>query len=438
MFLESEFSQNIQSEIEFKEFDLENGLHVILHRDNTNPIVSVNIWYHAGSKDEDSGHTGFAHLFEHIMFQGSRNVGKAGHFSYIQNAGGTLNGTTNSDRTNYFETVPSNQFELVLWLESDRMMSLNVTQENFDNQREVVKEEKRQRYDNRPYGTWPIHIFNKMFPNHPYFMPPIGSMKDLNDASLEYAQSFYKRFYSPDNAVLVVSGDIEYDNAKQLVAKYFSGIKPAGNIRKIYPEPVYNRGEVIDTVYENVQLPAAYIAYKIPSLTSDEIYAFEILGDILGSGKSSRLYNDLVYTRKLLKSVNAGAWGLELNSMFIISATAIDPKMTMEDMEKITDLISSHIEVIKNTPVQDKELEKAKNSEESSAINRMQTTMGKADRLAEYWTYFKNASLINTGIDKYLSVTSQDIINAAKKYLSPENRVIIYYSKSPVDLPEKK
>jgi len=194
-----------QIKVDFDEFDLENGLHVILHKDNSNPIVSVDIWYHVGSKDEDTNRTGFAHLFEHMMFQGSENVGKAEHFSYVQKAGGTVNGSTNQDRTNYFESLPSNQLELALWLESDRMSTLNVTQENFDNQREVVKEEKRQRYDNVPYGSRFYNLFSLAFKNQPYGWIPIGSMQHLNDADLSYAQNFYKRFYNPNNAVLVVS-----------------------------------------------------------------------------------------------------------------------------------------------------------------------------------------------------------------------------------------
>src|SRR5512143_2901117 len=222
--------------IEFEEYDLPNGLHVILHQDNSNPLVSVDIWYHVGSKNEDTNHTGFAHLFEHMMFQGSAHVGKAGHFSYIQKAGGTLNGTTNQDRTNYFETVPSNALELVLWLESDRMSTLNVTQENFDNQREVVKEEKRQRYDNVPYGSRFYYLFKNIYKGTEYGWIPIGSMQDLNDASLAYAQDFYRKYYAPDNAVLVIAGDIDYNETKELVEKYFGDLKASETNARQFPE----------------------------------------------------------------------------------------------------------------------------------------------------------------------------------------------------------
>ena len=228
-----------QTKIEFTEYDLNNGLHVILHQDKTNPIVTLNVWYHVGAKDEDTKRTGFAHLFEHMMFQGSKDIGKAEHFTYIQKAGGTLNGTTNQDRTNYFETVPSNQLELVLWLESDRMSFLNVTQENFDNQREVVKEEKRQRYDNVPYGNRWGNLYKRAFKDQVYEWLPIGSMEDLNDADLGYAQEFYSKYYSPDNAVIVISGDIDFDNSKNSFKKYFGDLKPCKTNKNKYPEIIF-------------------------------------------------------------------------------------------------------------------------------------------------------------------------------------------------------
>jgi zinc protease len=414
---------NVSSKIEFEEYDLPNGLHVILHKDDTNPLVSVDIWYHVGAKDEDPGRTGFAHLFEHMMFQGSDNIKKTGHFDYIQKAGGTINGTTNNDRTNYFETVPSNQLELVLWLESDRMATLKVTQENFDNQREVVKEEKRQRYDNVPYGTRFLELMRRAFKGQVYEHIPIGSMEDLNSADLSYAQEFYKKYYSTDNAVLVVSGDIDYKKTKKLVEKYFGGLKPANTKKNTYKEIIFNQGEIKDTIYDNIQLPALYMGYKIPSIKDKDIHALELLALVLGDGRSSRLYNNIVYEKKMAKSCGSFLYDNELGGLFIVSSTGFK-STNLDSLEKnITDIIES----VKTAEVSDAELEKAKNSVENDYVTRMQTVLGKADLLANYWTFYKNTGMINSDINTYLSVTREDLLNAAKKYLNTENRVVLYY-----------
>jgi zinc protease len=409
--------------IEFEEFDLDNGLHIIMHRDTSNPLVNVDIWYHVGSKNEDSNHTGFAHLFEHMMFQGSKNVGKAEHFTYIQKAGGMLNGSTNQDRTNYFETVPSNQLELVLWLESDRMNFLNVTQENFDNQRSVVKEEKRQRYDNIPYGSRFQNMFSSEYVGHPYHWTTIGSMEDLDNASLNYAQDFYKSYYAPNNAVLVISGDINYNETKQLVKKYFSSLTPAPPKNTNYPGNVFHQGEKRDTIYDNIRLPAIYIAYKIPSIKSKDIYALSLLSTILGESKSSRLYKKLVYEKKAARTVRTMIWGLELGGLMIFSSTGLKKS----SLKNIEELIDAEIDKVKEQAVSENEIEKAKNSEESHFVNRIETMRGISDMLAYYRTYFKNTNMINTEIDNYRRVTDEDIIAAARKYLTKDNRVVLYY-----------
>ncbi len=411
------------AKIDFEEFDLGNGLHVILHKDNTNPIVSVDIWYHVGAKDEVPGRTGFAHLFEHMMFQGSNNVKKTEHFNYIQNAGGTLNGTTSQDRTNYFATVPSNQLELLLWLESDRMATLQVTQENFDNQREVVKEEKRQRYDNVPYGSRWGELMKRAFKGQSYEWIPIGSMEDLNNADLNYAQEFYRKYYSPDNAVLVISGDIDFDNAKKLAEKYFGDIKPANTKKNKYPEIIFNQGEVKDVIYDNVQLPAVYIGYKIPGLKDKDVHALELISLILGDGRSSRLYKDIVYDRKSAKSIGSFLWDNEVGGLLIITATGFKNTNPVSLIDNITNIINS----ISIKEVNDKEFEKAKNSIENDFINNLQTVMGKADALASYWTFYKNTNLINTIVGKYLDVTKEQILTAANKYLNTNNRVVLTY-----------
>jgi predicted Zn-dependent peptidase len=421
MFLPSE--SFLKEKIDFVEYDLDNGLHVILHQDNLNPLVSADIWYHVGSKDEDSGRTGFAHLFEHMMFQGSKNVGKAEHFKYIQKAGGILNGSTNQDRTNYFETVPSNQLELVLWLESDRMSTLNVTQENFDNQREVVKEEKRQHYDNVPYGSRFNNIFSRAYNNHPYHWIPIGSMQDLDDANVNYAQGFYKKYYAPDNAVLVISGDINFEQTKLLVNKYFGDLKPSHFKRHIYPPNAFHTGEEKDTIYDRVQLPAIYMAYKIPEVTSKDIYPLELLSLILSNGKSSRLYNKMVYEQKISKSVQTWIWDLELGGLFMVSSTG----MKNSSLDSMNKLMDDELLNIKEHEVSINELEKAKNILVTQYVNRIQTTLGVSDFLAYYWTYFKDTGKINSEVDDYLKVTEKDIVDCTNKYLTEDNRVVLYY-----------
>src|SRR4030095_86729 len=330
---------------------------------------------------------------------------------------------TNQDRTNYFETVPSNQLELLLWLESDRMQSLNVTQENFDNQREVVKEEKRQRYDNVPYGSRWGELMRRAFKGQTYEWIPIGSMDDLNSADLSYAQEFYKKYYAPDNAVLVIAGDIEYDNAKRLAQKYFGGLKPSGVKKKNYPEIIFNQGEVRDVIYDNDQLPAVYIGYKIPGSTHKDLYALELLTMILGDGKSSRLYNDAVYTKKLAKSVGSFAWDNERGGLFLVYATGF--KNT--DLDSLEAELTGLVENLKTGEVGSTELEKSKNAIENDFINNMQTVLGKADALASYWIYYKNTGLINSSVDNYLAVSKEDLIEAANKYLNRNNRVVLYY-----------
>lgn len=418
-----ESGRGAHSKIEFEEYDLANGLHVILHKDNTNPLVSVDIWYHVGSKNEEPNRTGFAHLFEHMMFQGSANVGKSEHFKYLQEAGGYVNGSTSHDRTNYLETVPSNYLELVLWLESDRMGTLAVTQENFDNQRDVVKEEKRRRYDNTPYGSRLYNLFNKSFGKHPYGWIPIGSMKDLNDADLEYAKSFYARYYAPDNAVLVIAGDIDFKQTQELIEKYFANLKPAESKEINFPELTFNGGEIKGIIYDNVQLPAIFTAYKIPGLYSKAVYALDLLSVILADGKSSRLYNEIVYKNKAAKSVNSFVWNLELGGLFVISATGYP----VADLQVIQEHIDKQIDRIISSGVSSHELQKAKNQSENSFINRQQTLLGIADLLAFYRTFYKNTKMINSELERILSVSAEDIKDTAAKYLLKNNRVVLNY-----------
>lgn len=414
---------NSQVKIDFEEFDLQNGLHVVLQQDKSNPMVCVDIWYHVGSKDEDTNRTGFAHLFEHMMFQGSENVGKTEHFKYVQNAGGTLNGSTTQDRTNYFETLPSNKLDLALWLESDRMSSLKVTQENFDNQREVVKEEKRQRYDNVPYGQRFYYMFREAYKEHPYHWITIGSMEDLNNAKLRDAQEFYKKFYCPNNAVLTIVGDFEIQEAKDLANNYFGSLKPSKEIKRTYSHDTFHQGESIDTIEDNIQLPALYMGYKVPPVTSKENFVFELLSTILSNGKSSRLYKSIVYDLDLAKSINAFNYNLELGGLFVISSIG----NRKSDMSKVKEQVDKIIEDISASGISDWELQKAKNIYETSFENRTQTVLGKAELLNHYRTFFGNTSLVNSAVDSVLTITPVDIRNAVNKYLIKDNRVVLFY-----------
>jgi zinc protease len=418
------FSQVKPGKINFIEYDLPNGLHVILHEDHSTPIVAVDIWYHVGSKNEDPERTGFAHLFEHMMFQGSANVKKAEHMAYIQKAGGTFNGSTNWDRTNYFQVVPSNQLELVLWLESDRMMSLNVTQENLDNQREVVKEERRWRVDNRPYGTQWEETFKRLFKVHPYRWPVIGYMEHLNAAKLEEVKKFFDTYYVPNNAVLVIAGDIDVEKTKNLVQKYFGDI-PRGKYEIKRPnvvEPPLTQ-QVRDTIYDNVRLPAVFIAFRIPKDGERDFYALDLLANVLGSGRSSRLYQKLVYEKRIAQNVNVYAIGMEDAGVFKIDAYCSIGRKP----EEVEREIWNEIEKIHQELITEKELQKVKNQTESQTLSNYQTVLSKADQLAHYYVIHGNTNEINHELDKILSITREEIRDSAVKYLRPENSVVLYY-----------
>jgi zinc protease len=418
------FSQVKSGKINFIEYDLPNGLHVILHEDHSTPIVAVDIWYHVGSKNEDPERTGFAHLFEHMMFQGSANVKKAEHMAYIQKAGGTFNGSTNWDRTNYFQVVPSNQLELVLWLESDRMMSLNVTQENLDNQREVVKEERRWRVDNRPYGTQWEETFKRLFKVHPYRWPVIGYMEHLNAAKLEEVKKFFDTYYVPNNAVLVIAGDIDVEKTKNLVQKYFGDI-PRGKYEIKRPnvvEPPLTQ-QVRDTIYDNVRLPAVFIAFRIPKDGERDFYALDLLANVLGSGRSSRLYQKLVYEKRIAQNVNVYAIGMEDAGVFKIDAYCSIGRKP----EEVEREIWNEIEKIHQELITEKELQKVKNQTESQTLSNYQTVLSKADQLAHYYVIHGNTNEINHELDKILSITREEIRDSAVKYLRPENSVVLYY-----------
>lgn len=409
--------------IEFSEFTLPNGLHCIVHENHSTPIVAVDLWYHVGSKNERPDRTGFAHLFEHLMFQGSRHVGKTEHFAYVQRAGGTLNGTTNEDRTNYFETLPSNQLELALWLESDRMMSLDLSAENFENQRQVVKEERRMRYDNAPYGTVYERLHERAYFQHPYRWTTIGSIAHLDAATLEEAQEFFKTYYVPNNATLVLSGDVAPEEAEKLVMRYFGDIARGKDIARPSDFDLPLLQEVRDTIYDNVQLAGLFIAYRICDVKNSDADVLGVIGRALSDGRSSRLYRNLVHSKQLAQSVSAIAAPGEHPGLFFINAIATQGT----SLSALEQDIDAELQRLINGDLSEEELQKAKNSYEMSLLKSFSTVMGVADNLAYFHTFFGNAADINRELERAARITLADVQRVAKQYFSNVGRVVLHW-----------
>ncbi|PIE90853.1 MAG: peptidase M16 [Acidobacteria bacterium] len=420
-------------EIDFVEYDLKNGLHVILHEDHSTPIVAVSIMYHVGAKNEDPDKTGFAHFFEHLLFEGSENIKRGEFDDYVNNAGGFNNANTTDDRTYYYEVLPSNYLELGLWLESERLLHAKILQEGVDTQREVVKEERRERMDNQPYGTILEELKKRAFKVHPYRWHTIGSMEHLNNAKLEHFIAFYKEFYVPNNAVLSIAGDIDIKQTKKLIKKYFKDI-PRGEGEIYRPNIVEppQKEEIRDIVYDNIQLPGVVQAYKMPAQGTPDYYSLKVLFSILSNGQSSRL--NKVIKDQQQKAVMTGAFPLptEDPGMAIMFAIA-SPGTTAEDLEAAID---KEVFALKDQLVPERELQKVKNQIEASFISQNNRVAGIAESLANYHMYFGDTNLINTEINRYLKVTAEDIQKVAKKYLVKNSRVVLYYL--PKAMQEKK
>jgi len=410
--------------LQFVKYTLPNGLKVILHQDNAAPVVAVTALYHVGSKNEDTSRTGFAHFFEHLLFEGSDNIKRGEYDKYVTNAGGALNANTTTDRTFYYELLPSNQLKLGLWLESERMMHAKILQEGVNTQREVVKEEKRQRYDNQPYGTIIPEIMKRSFKLHPYKWTPIGSMEHLNKATLDEFIAFYKTYYVPNNCVLSIAGDINIDSTKKMIAEYFTDV-PTGTKPMYRPnitEPALG-GEIRDTVRDNIQLPMVIQAYRAPKQGSPEYYAFHLLSTLLSGGSSSRLHKELVDKEELALQVGAMPYFLEDQGLFInfgLPNRGVKP----ETLEKAVDSI---VFSLKTNLISEHEYQKIQNQIESEFVTKNGSMAGIAESLANYEVYFGDADLINTEILKYKNVTRQDLMNVAAKYFNKDNRVVLYY-----------
>lgn len=412
-----------QQKIKYVEYDLPNGLHVILHEDHSTPIVAVSVMYHVGSKNEDSTRTGFAHFFEHLMFEGSANIPRGEYSNYVEKAGGALNANTSQDRTFYYDLLPSNQLELGLWLESERMMHAKVDSTGIATQREVVKEEKRQRVDNQPYGSFQAEIMKNAYTVHPYRWTPIGSMAHLDAAEEADYVNFYKTFYVPNNACLSIAGDLDIKSTKKLIAAYFGEIPEGAEIvRPSIVEPV-KTAQVRDTVYDNIQLPAVMMAFHSPALGTDDGYAMDMVSMILSQGSSSRLQKRLVEEEQKALYVGAFPFPLEDPGIFIafsITNAGVEPN-------EVEASIMDEINKLQTELISEEDFEKLQNQVENDVVSGNSSQARIAENLAQYYMYYGSTKLINTEIKKYQAVTREDIMNAAKKYLTVNNSVVLYY-----------
>ena len=416
--------------VDFTETRLSNGLRLIISEDHLAPVAAVNVWYNVGSKHQQPGKTGFAHLFEHVMFQGSANVGKTEHMALIQGAGGTLNGTTWLERTNYFETMPSHQVELALWLEADRMGTLldALSQENLDNQREVVKNEKRWSYDNRPYGSWVEKILGGIYPaDHPYHHPTIGSMADLDAASLEDVSAFFRLHYAPNNAVISVVGDIDPQQVRGWVERYFGSIPANPNLPVPLPDmslaPTLG-GEQREVVPDRVPLPRIHWAFRGPVFGDPRLDALDLAGQILAGGKGSRLHRRLVREEQLAQDVAFFSMGLVAGASVTAGWATARPGV---DLVQLETAYWEELERMTREPVSDDELARAKALTEADELGALQRVDEKADRLSMYATLFDDPGMVNRILDRYLSTTAEQIQAVCRDVFVPENRYVLTY-----------
>ncbi len=412
--------------LQIEQYELGNGLRVVLNEDHSAPLVAVNLWYHVGSKNERPGRTGFAHLFEHMLFSGSEHVGNNEHFRYVQSVGGVLNGTTFFDRTNYFETLPSNYLALGLWLESDRMGFFlpALTQEKLDIQREVVKEERRQRYDNVPYGT----AFERMLhlaydPDYSYHWPTIGSMDDLQAASLDDIRDFFATWYLPDNCVLTLVGDFIPAEAKALVEEYFGPIAPGGSFPHFTLERKPMGGERRETVPAQVQLPRLYRLYHLPKMGTPEWIHADLLTTVLSGDKASRLDRSLVFEKQIAQDVAAYVLPTEATGMLMLQATAKEGV----DIEAIERAIDEEIARLARDGITADELTRAVNRAEIEYAHQLENYDSRADLVGMLSTYFDDPTIVNTWLDPYRASTTADVAAVSAKYLVPENRATSFF-----------
>ena len=412
------------TKIDFEEYELKNGLKVLLHENHRTPIVAVSVMYHVGAKNEQPDRTGFAHFFEHLLFEGSENIERGEFFKYIENAGGTNNANTTNDRTFYYEVLPSNQLELGLWLESERMLHAKIDTIGVETQNEVVKEEKRLRIDNQPYGSFLAEVNKRAFKVHPYRWTTIGEMEHLDAATLGEFMDFYHKFYVPENAILSIAGDIDLPATKKLIESYF-GPTPRGKekIDRVSVEEPPMKEEIRDTILDDVQLPGVMMAYRIPAQGTDDFYAIELMSMVLSEGESSRLNKKCVEESQSAMYVGSFPFSSEdpgLSFVFGIANADVTP-------DKLESEVNKEFEKMQTELISENEFQKVRNMLENDFLGNFRSMIGIAENLANYEMYFGDANLINTELDRYLKVSREDIQRVAKKYFMPSNRVVLYY-----------
>ena len=418
--LQAQTARNVR--VDFKETTLKNGLRVITVEDHSAPVIALSITYNVGSRNERQGRTGFAHLFEHMMFKGSENVGSGEHFLLVFNNGGNMNGTTNEDRTNYFEALPSNQLDLALFLEADRMKSLAITKENLDNQRNAVQEERRLGVDNQPYGKSGEIQQELIYDNFAYKHTTIGSMEDLNAASVEDVAQFFKMYYAPNNAVLTLVGDFKTADALAKIRADFESIARQPDpppVDMTEPQQKAERRANVDDVL--ARAPRIDIAYKAAEGNTADFYALQVLNTALQSGQSSRLYQRLVKEKEMLTGVG-GFMDEKRGVGALYSNATLRPNVKTEDVEA---LIYAEIDRLKKEPIADWELQKAKNTTRRNFVNGLQSSLNRAVTIGQYTVYYNEPSLINARLDKVSAVTKEDVQRVANKYLVDTNRTVV-------------
>ena len=416
-------------EVKYEEYDLDNGMHVILHQDNSAPVVTTSVMYHVGAKDENPERTGFAHFFEHLLFEGTENIPRGEWFTIVSSNGGSNNANTTDDRTYYYEVFPSNSVELGLWMESERLLHPIINQVGVDTQNEVVKEEKRLRVDNSPYGRFFENVKKNMFKKHPYRWTTIGEMSHLDAATLEEFQAFNKKFYVPNNAVLVVAGDIDVPAVKKMIGDYFGPIPRGEDIVRNFPKEDPITETIRAKAYDpNIQIPAIVAAYRTPAMTDRDAYVLDMLSTYLSSGKSSKLYKKLVDEKKMALQTGAFNNSQEDYGTYILFGLPLGD-VKLEDLMKEID---EEIVKVQTELISEKDHQKLQNKFENQFVNSNSSVSGIANSLARYYMLFGNTDLINNEIDIYRSITREDIQAVAKKYLNPNQRLILEY------LPEDK
>ncbi len=410
--------------IEFVEYDLPNGLHVILHPEHSAPVITSYVLYHVGSKDERADRTGFAHFFEHLMFEGSENIKRGQIDKLVSGAGGNLNASTSTDQTDYFINLPSNQVGLALWIESERMLHGKIEEIGVETQRKVVKEERRLRYDNRPYGSLLEEMSKLVFTGTPYAWVPIGSVQYIDQAAIQEFRDFYRTHYLPNNATLSLAGDFDPETIKKTIADYFGPIPrgPEPERPKIEWNPKAE-GKTVDVKRQNTPLPASMFAWRAPAETAPDSYALEMLTNILAEGRSSRLYRRLIDAEQA--AVEAQAFPLLNEKAGMVAVFAVGNRGVT--LSKLDELINDEVAKVRKDGVTDEELQKARNQRESEWASSYGTMQSRARALARYHVFYGNTDLINTELQKYLSITRDDLHRVANQYLVPAGQFVLHY-----------